>query len=390
MDPWTAAIHADDGVEPSIDDVAPVIHNTTTYRYADVTNACGSAVYQREVYPTVTRCERVLEGVCLTGLNGGGEVHAVVYGAGLSGAHALMVHYAPRRLFISRAHVGGYHGTLAVANILQRLTNMQILPLDALHPYQFHNHTHPTTTPPKETLRHGDLVWLESPINPTGEFVDVGTYAGLALKAGVACVVDATFGPPPVYDPFAEAGVSAVMHSATKYFAGHSDLLAGVVLVRDRHTAEALREDRGALGTVPSPNTAWLLLRSLRTFHMRIGRQTTTATALADRLCKFKESSGGVLADVKHSSLQGTLPVGATAHSPTFAILLKDAATASKFPSTLKLFHHATSLGGVESLCEWRRLSDKSCDDRLVRLSIGVENVDDLWEDLQQGLQSFE
>ena len=389
MDPWTAAIHADDGIEAGADDVSPAVHPSTTFRYDRHTNAPGSAIYSRELFPTVSRLEKVFEkSIFATGDDT--EVHAVTYCSGLSAVNALLLWHAPKRIFISRAETGGYHGTLAVSQILSRFSGMAILHLDDL-------------TSGDETLRQGDLVWLESPINPHGICLDVPAFARLAKEARVPCVVDSTFAPPPLYDALSIDGVTSVMHSATKYFGGHSDLLAGVVATRDAAVAHGLREDRISLGTIPSSQTSWLLLRSLRTFHMRVARQSATATEIVKRLVDYAATSTGkrVLHKVSHSSVQLSELRAAgedTAwlecqvvggHTPTFAILLQNEEMASKLPSFLQLYQHATSLGGVESLVEWRVLSDEHCDRRLVRLSTGCENVDDLWADLKRGLDQL-
>ncbi|CCG82892.1 Putative uncharacterized protein [Taphrina deformans PYCC 5710] len=361
----TDLLHADDNVE-DLCDVSPAIHLSTTYEYTK-DNKPRDAVYSRESVPTVQRCEAVLAKIL--------GAPCVTYSSGLSAAYALLVHLCPRRLYLERAEKGGYHGSLGVADIFKRHSHIEIHTLDKLDGNDF-------------VLEKGDIVWLETPLNPTGEATDIARYAKIAAQKDAVVIVDATFAPPPLQDPL-QMGAHWVLHSATKYFGGHSDLLAGVVASNDSSAIAQLLHDRTYLGTIPSGHTAWLLLRSLRTFELRITRQAATAAELVKRLHELVLKSG--LQAVKHSSLQHEsyiakqMPGG---HSPTFAIYFDTEGQAAAFPRELKLFHHATSLGGVESLVEWRALSDSHCDRRLVRVSVGLENVDDLWLDLLHGIET--
>ncbi|ORY80459.1 putative trans-sulfuration enzyme [Protomyces lactucae-debilis] len=366
----TSLIHADDHIESACD-VAPPIHMSTTYAYTS-DNKVQSAIYSRLSVPTIERCEAVLHTLLQ------GSV-TVTYASGLSAIMALLCHLHPAQIFLERAEHGGYHGTLGVAGIISRLNGMKVHHLDTLD----------TVTPGK-----GDVIWLETPLNPTGEVTDIAHYVEIAKKHGAVVCVDSTFAPPPLQNPF-EQGADWVMHSATKYFGGHSDLLAGVIAARPGlGDAESLKEhlidDRENLGTAMSGQTAWLLLRSLRTFKMRIERQVANGAIVAARMAELVKE--GKLQKVVHGSLQEAegaafvkkqMPGG---YSPTFAIYLKNEKQASTFPNKLKLFHHATSLGGVESLAEWRTMSDSQCDRTLVRLSIGVEDAGDLVADIEQAL----
>ena len=275
---------------------------------------------------------------------------------------------------------------------------MEILPLAAaLDP----------ATPP----RAGDLVHVESPINPYGEAFDISAYVAVARTAGAWTSVDATFGPPPLQDPLA-LGVDMVMHSGTKYIGGHSDMLCGILAVnpqraRDDKWAELLVEQRLHLGSVMGSFEGWLGLRSTRTVGLRVERQSRTAQALVDWIASALKTESvdandenkanntavaKVVAGIRHASQQPEaadkdswlyrqMPHGFGA---VFAILMANEAQARTLPSCLEIFQHATSLGGVESLIEWRALSDKTIDKRLVRVSVGVESVEDLQADLQQ------
>lgn len=338
-----------------------------------------SHIYSRDSHPSTTRLEAVL-----TALLGG---PALTYSSGLSAFHAMLVLLNPGRIAIA----GGYHGCHGVVALLSRLTGLRPLPLDC----------------DASELRAGDVVHVETPLNPTGEARDLQAYAARARAAGAYLTVDATFGPPPLQDPFA-LGADMVMHSGTKYFGGHSDMLCGVLAVHPRREAEmgwvrALRDQRVLIGSVMGSLEGWLGLRSLRTLELRVTRQSATCTALVAWLAdELRRGSCGAVAAVvervQHASLQDEAGVEGSwlrrqmpgGYGPVFALWATDSWAARRLPSKLALFHHATSLGGVESLIEWRAMTDRGVDPRLLRLSIGVEGLDDLKNDLLQAFAAVD
>lgn len=191
-----------------------------------------------------------------------------------------------------------------------------------------------------------------------------------------------------------------------RYFGGHSDLLCGVLAVRDdawgRKAYSGLWNDRMSLGSVMGNMEAWLCVRSLRTLELRV-RQ---ASRSAEEIVKWLDEGmrGGDDAEVikrcirgvHHSSLQARQPGNEylatqmpNGHGPVFALTMQSAEQAKTLPSLLEYFHHATSLGGVESLVEWRAMSDETVERELVRFSIGVEDGRDLKEDLRQALKKL-
>ena len=339
-----------------------------------------SHVYSRASAPNTTRLEAVLSSLL------GGPT--VTYASGLSAFHAMLVHVNPRRIAIG----DGYHGCHGVVRLLSRLTGLQQLPLDC----------------DASALRPGDVVHVETPLNPSGEARDLAAYARKARAAGAYLTVDATFAPPPLQDPLA-LGADLVMHSGTKYFGGHSDMLCGTVTVAPRHGrrwVEELLEQRMYTGSVMGSFEGWLGMRSLRTLELRITRQSATATALVAWLAKqlllpadstSTSAAAAVVERVQHASLQEEALVEGSwlrrqmpgGYGPVFAILMKDRDAARRLPSKLRLFHHATSLGGVESLIEWRAMTDKAVDPRLLRVSVGVEGLEDLMNDLAQGFDAI-
>ncbi|QYS94846.1 hypothetical protein H0G86_002167 [Trichoderma simmonsii] len=380
----TRAVHADANVD-SHSAVAPALHTSTTYRFADDPDelvpfkdldperALGSHAYARYTSPNMVRFEAVL-----TSILGG---PALTYSSGLAAFHAILVLLNPRRIAIGE----GYHGCHGVIKMVSRMTGLETLPLDC----------------DASELQPGDIVHVETPLNPTGEAINLQHYADKAHKAGAFLTVDATFGPPPLQNPF-DFGADIVLHSGTKYFGGYSDMLCGILAVNPKHDfLLKLHSDRVYLGSVAGNMESWLGMRSLRTLELRVTRQSATATALVSWLHgQLQDSSSTVhrvVEQVHHASLQAEateedswlrkqMPNG---YSPVFSITLKDANLAKRLPSKLRLFQHATSLGGVESLIEWRAMTNTSIDQRLVRLSIGVEALEDLTWDLQQGLEAL-
>jgi len=218
---------------------------------------------------------------------------------------------------------------------------------------------------------------------------------------GGKLVVDATFAPPPLQNPL-KWGADLVLHSATKYLGGHSDLLSGVLVTKSAYEWQKLWGNRTYSGNMMGSLESWLLLRSLRTLHLRIPRQSESATALAAWLNQFTsvpagqevdDVPGGLVIRVQHASLQdktgfdpATQLTGG--YGATFAIMLRTAAQAKSLPHRLELWIAATSLGGVESLIEYRLRSDSTSDPRLIRLSVGIEDLVDLKNDLRRGLNA--
>ncbi|EGS23618.1 putative pyridoxal phosphate binding protein [Thermochaetoides thermophila DSM 1495] len=390
------SVHADDHINKN-PDVAPPMHVSTTYRYAanpddlvpwseiDESNFWTEQaashdpfwIYSREKSPTSTRFETIL-----TSLLG---APAVSYASGLAAFHAMMVFLNPRRVAIG----GGYHGCHGILKLLNKLNGLQVVELE--------------DEAALAALQKGDVIHVETPLNPYGEARNLAYFRQRADELGCYLTVDATFAPPPLQDPF-QFGADIVMHSGTKYFGGHSDMLAGVLAVRPDRASDwlgTLLEERLVLGSVMGSLEGWLGVRSLRTLELRVTRQSETAQKLVDWIAAEKAKEGSVVADVvlevRHASqqpeakdenswLRKQMPRG---FGPVFSLVLKSEQHARRLPSKLGLFHHATSLGGVESLIEWRAMSDSSVDRRLVRVSIGVEGFEDLRDDLLQGLQAL-
>jgi cystathionine beta-lyase/cystathionine gamma-synthase len=251
-------------------------------------------------------------------------------------------------------------------------------------------------------------VHVETPLNPTGIAYNLKKFAEKAHSRGAFLTVDATFGPPPLQDPFLW-GADIVMHSGTKYVGGHSDMLCGILAVNPARAKEGWFEkmftERQFLGNVMGNMESWLGIRSIRTLEVRVERQSKNAEALVKWLhgsLTSKETTGDsqivkqVLGKIEHASLQEEdikdgwlLKQMSNGFGPVFSITMTEQNLARRLPSKLKLFHHATSLGGVESLIEWRTMTDSKVDSRLLRVSVGIEGWEDLKDDLMQGFKTL-
>lgn len=357
-------------------DVTPPINITTTYKYSDDPEKLVKAVdrtgpdyfhndnwtYSRLTHQNSELIENLLESLL--------EGKVVVYNSGLAAFNAALTHINPKTVIIGQA----YHGCHAILEIWKRNFDLKVLDINVLDNF--------------EKLQPGDLVHLETPVNPLGTSFDIEFYAKKAHEKGALLMVDATFAPPPLQRPF-NHGADIIMHSATKYFGGHSDLLAGLLVTKDEEVRQKLFYDRLLLGTNIGNLESSLLVRSLKTYELRILRQSDNCTKLVAYLNSNKEKFPN-LKEVFHSSLQSDehIRTQLSGHSPTFSITLQSEDLAKRFPSKLKYFYHATSLGGVESLIEWRAISDPTVDTALLRVSVGVENVEDLIDDFTQALTS--
>lgn len=216
------------------------------------------------------------------------------------------------------------------------------------------------------------IVWLESPTNPALEVVDLPVVIAAAHEAGARVVVDNTFATPLVQRPL-ELGADLVVHSVTKYLSGHSDVLLGAVVTADEEVAEVLRIRRDLYGAIPGTLESWLALRGLRTLAVRHERAQANAVELASRL----------------AGLDGVVEVRHPGFGAVVAAVLEDADLADRWTRSTHLWVHATSLGGVESTFERRRrwrTESPTIPDGLVRLSVGIEDVEDLWDDLVTAL----
>jgi len=225
-------------------------------------------------------------------------------------------------------------------------------------------------------MKGAALLWLESPTNPCLDIADLPALIAAAKKQTIGVGVDNTFATPLVQKPLS-MGADIVMHSVTKFLAGHSDVVLGSLSISDPALFKRLEESRRFNGSIPGPFEAWLALRGIRTFPVRFRTAETNAKTLVIRLEKHAK-----VTKVRY---------------PGFGAVISfeidgSAEQAEKVCNSSQLITHATSLGGVESLWERRRrwaLESPSVPEQLIRLSVGCEHVEDIWQDIEQALASL-
>lgn len=371
----TIAAQAGHYLDPTTGAVTPAVQPSTTYARDDNYETLYTTTYSRDGNPTYDQVEKVL-----TELEGGAA--AKLFASGMAAVTAFL------ETIPSGAHVVAprimYHGA---QEWLRRLTETRSLTLtlfDAADPGALAGAVRPGETA---------LVWIESPVNPTWDVIDVAAAAEVAHGAGALLGVDATVATPILMRPL-ELGADMVFHSATKYLNGHSDVMAGVLVTgaQDDRWAQIGRL-RTLMGGILGPYEAWLLLRGMRTLHLRVERACQNALAIA------RHFDG-------HAKLNAVLYPGLETHpghaiaarqmhggfGGMMSIRVKGGPAAAKTVATsTRLFIPATSLGGVESLIEHRATvegPESAVPDDLLRLSIGIENVDDLIADLAQALDA--
>ncbi|MCK6211991.1 PLP-dependent aspartate aminotransferase family protein [Georgenia sp. EYE_87] len=235
------------------------------------------------------------------------------------------------------------------------------------------------------------VLWIESPTNPMLEVADVPALAAAAHAAGALCVVDNTFATPLGQRPLAQ-GADVVVHSVTKFLAGHSDLVMGAAVTDDAGLRARLHARRTTGGAIPGPWEAWLALRGLRTLALRVERSQASALELARRLAEHP-----LVAEVSHPGLPSHPQHERAAElMDGFGSILTlrpagGAAAAEALTRAVELWVPATSLGGVESSLERRRrlpAEAGTVPEDLLRLSVGIEDVEDLWADLDRALHA--
>jgi cystathionine gamma-synthase len=239
----------------------------------------------------------------------------------------------------------------------------------------------------RAAVADADLLWLETPSNPLLEVADLPALCAAGRHAGAIVGVDNTFATPLLQQPLA-LGADLVVHSATKFIGGHADLLAGITIARDQALAERLRHRRGLSGATPGALEAFLALRGLRTLAIRLDRGQANAGELARRLDQHPAVSRvrypGLPSNPGHRAAAAQM----TGFGAMLAFEVADARTADRLCDAVHVIVHATSLGGVESTIERRSKlpGQEHVPPGLLRLSVGCEHIDDLWNDLNTAL----
>ena len=232
-----------------------------------------------------------------------------------------------------------------------------------------------------------DLLWLETPSNPLLDIADLPALCAAGRRAGAIVGVDNTFATPLLQQPLA-LGADVVVHSATKFIGGHSDLLSGITIAREKALADRLHHRRGLSGATPGALEAFLALRGLRTLALRLDRGQANAAELARRLDQHPAVSRvrypGLPGDPGHQTAARQM----SGFGAVLAFEVADAPTADRLCDAVHVIVHATSLGGVESSIERRSKlpGQEHVPPGLLRLSVGCEHIDDLWNDLNTAL----
>jgi cystathionine gamma-synthase len=369
----TLAVHAGRRVDPATGAVAPPIHPSTTFeRDADGGYARGH-VYSRRSNPT----RQALE-ACLAELEGADEALAFASGSAATAAVLQSLHPGDHVLLSRDA----YHGTRHQLEALAARWQISHDRVDTSDAAAVARAVRPETR----------LLWIESPSNPRLLLSDLEALAALAREHGILSVCDSTLATPLFQRPLAH-GIDLVMHSSTKYLGGHSDLLGGVLVPRKALAqTELLREIQTSAGAVPSAFDAWLLLRSLSSLAVRVGAQARSAEVLAQRLTEHSAVEAvyhpsleqGEMAERYRRQMSGGPAV------VSFCVV-GGQAPAMRVAAGTRLITRATSLGGVESLIEHRASVEgpgSLTPPGLLRLSIGLEHAEDLWDDLQSALSA--
>jgi len=372
----TLAIHAGQRPDPVTGAVMTPVYLTSTY----VQSAPGE--HKGYEYSRTHNLTRHALQDCLAALEG--AKHGLAFASGLAATDALL------HLLDAGDHVvhsdDVYGGTFRLFDKVFRRHGLSFTPVDASDPENVRRAMTPRTR----------MVWLESPTNPMLKIADLSAIAAIARAKGATSVVDNTFATPFFQRPL-ELGIDVVCHSTTKYLNGHSDVVGGAVLTSDAALHQRIQFLQNAVGGVPSPMDSFLVMRGLKTLHVRMERHQENAF----RVARFLEGHPQVerttypglpsrpqheLARRQMSGFGGML---------TF-VIRGGLPAARAFLSSLRVFALAESLGGVESLIEHPAIMTHASvppetraalgiADGLIRVSVGIESADDLIEDLERG-----
>lgn len=347
----------------------PIVLSSTFHETAPPVGA--DRIYARMSNPTWDPFEEALAEL------EGAALPALTFASGLGAAAAALSLVPAGGIVVIPRHAYGGSVSLALAEEARgRLTVRQVDIAD--------------TSQVLGQLDGADMLWLESPTNPMLEVAETAVLTAAAKAAGATVVVDNTFNTPLVCRPL-DYGADVVLHSVTKYLAGHSDVVLGALVTSDAAMRAELATYRTLHGAIAGPFEVWLALRGLRTLALRMERSQANALELARRLEAHSSVTRirypGLPNDPGHERATAQLK----GYGGIISIELESRDAADALVEAVRLWLPATSLGGVESLIERRRRQPgepKTVPEALVRLSVGIENVEDLWADLEAALSS--
>jgi len=373
LHPETLAAQGMGKVAEPYRDIVPPIYVSTTYERGADGAFPGGRTYSRADNPSYDQAEALIASL-------EGAAAAILFASGQAAAAAVFLALTPGdRVLAPRNMYWGFRKWV----------------LDFAAPWglgiEFYDNASIDDLAAKVRAQRPRLLWIETPANPTWEITDIAAASAIAREVGAIVAVDSTAATPLLTRPI-ELGAHIVMHSATKYLNGHSDVVAGVLATAaDDALWQRIRYQRGGGGAVLGPLEAWLLLRGMRTLHLRVGAACANAQAIAERFSGHPKLSHvlypGLATHPGHAVAARQMHGG---FGGMMSLRLKAGEGAAKaFTARLRVFKRATSLGSVESLAEHRASVEgpgTQCPADLVRLSIGVEHVEDLIGDIEQAL----
>jgi cystathionine gamma-synthase len=353
---------------------APVFLTTTFERALDGTYPKGH-MYSRNSNPNRTALEKGL--AALEGASRG-----FAFGSGLAAVNAVF------QCLQSGDHIlmpeVGYYASYKLAEEILGPWGLEVTQVDMTD----------LAAVEKAVQKNTKLIWAETPANPMLSITDINGLAAIAKKHGLKLGVDNTLGTPVLQNPIAQ-GADIVMHATTKYIGGHSDIMGGAVLLKeDDEWAKRIERVQILMGATPNPLDCYLLARGLKTLPLRMREHSANALELAKRLEKHPKVERvhypGLESHPQHALAKAQMPQG---FSGMIALQVKTGETETReMAGKLQIFQQATSLGGVESLVEHRKSIEgpqSTTPGNLLRFSIGLEHVDDLWADLEQALATI-
>ena len=353
---------------------APVFLTTTFERALDGTYSKGH-MYSRNSNPNRTALEKGL--AALEGASRG-----FAFGSGLAAVNAVF------QCLQSGDHIlmpeVGYYASYKLAEEILGPWGLEVTQVDMTD----------LAAVEKAVQKNTKLIWAETPANPMLSITDIKGLSIIAKKHGLKLGVDNTLGTPVLQNPIAQ-GADIVMHATTKYIGGHSDIMGGAVLLKeDDEWAKRIERVQILMGATPNPLDCYLLARGLKTLPLRMREHSANALELAKRLEKHPKVERvhypGLESHPQHALAKAQMPQG---FSGMIALQVKTGEIETReMAGKLQIFQQATSLGGVESLVEHRKSIEgpqSTTPGNLLRFSIGLEHVDDLWADLEQALATI-
>ncbi len=371
--PETIAAHTLKAVDDATGSVTPPLYMSSTYARDESYTPKLKENYIRGGSPTLWHAEEAVAAL----EQGAG---ALLFASGMA-AITTLLETVPQGAHVAAPDVM-YYGTRDWLKRLEAKGRISLTLFDATDPAALAKAVRKAET---------DLVWIETPLNPTWDVIDIAAAAKAAHEAGAILAVDATASAAVTTQPLT-LGADIVFHSATKYLNGHSDVLAGVLVAREANARwKEIANLRTKIGSPLAPFEAWLLIRGLRTLYVRYRQASANAMAIARHFEKHPKIERvlypGLASHRGHAIARKQMTDG---FGGMLSLLIAgDAAEAVRVCTRLKVIVPATSLGGVESLAEHRKTvegPESPVPDNLIRLSIGIEHADDLIADLEQAL----